>query len=30
MAMEWKATHPANAPVAVLAAPSAVAATPTP
>lgn len=30
MAMEWKATHPANAPVAVPAAPSAVAATPTP
>jgi STE24 endopeptidase len=30
MAMEWKATHPANAPVAVPAASSAVAATPTP
>lgn len=30
MAMEWKATHPANAPVAVPAAPPAVAATPTP
>jgi STE24 endopeptidase len=30
MAMEWKATHPADAPVAVPAAPPAVAATPTP
>jgi len=30
MAMEWKATHPANAPAAVAAAPPAAAATPTP
>ena len=30
MAMEWKATHPANAPAEVPAAPPAVAATPTP
>jgi STE24 endopeptidase len=30
MAMEWKATHPANAPVPVAVAPAAVAATPTP
>ena len=30
MAMEWKATHPANAPAAVAVAPAAAAATPTP
>lgn len=30
MAMEWKATHPANAPVAAAVAPAAAAATPTP
>jgi STE24 endopeptidase len=30
MAMEWKATHPANAPAAAPAVPSAAAATPTP